>query len=376
VTTAPVPVGVGLIGCGMIGQIHADGLAKLAADGEIRAVAAADPSAAARAAASRNVAGPDGPGFEQLHADGRAVIADPRVEAVMVTTPTAAHRDLVLAVLESGKPLFCEKPLAPTFAAVRELCDAVARSGVVAQVGFHSRFHPIWARFADIVRSGELGRAMGYTLRDDQYWPTGDVVPGHSSWRSERAQAGGGALLEHSIHSADLLSWLFGPARNVYARTRNVFGYDVEDTAALTIEHEGGIVGNLVTVFNGVRGREERRFEAFFERGAVEITTNFVVGAPEDSFLIQRPDEAPERVDLDALRDSHFASLGITRRDFLFYTYPADRAWVHAVRAGTPAVPGFADALAAHALVEAAYRSAAAGAPVDLAGDLAPGVPA
>jgi predicted dehydrogenase len=376
VTTAPVPVGVGLIGCGMIGQIHADGLAKLAADGEIRAVAAADPSAEARGAASRNVAGPDGPGFEQLHADGRAVIADPRVEAVMVTTPTAAHRDLVLAVLESGKPLFCEKPLAPTFAAVRELCDAVARSGVVAQVGFHSRFHPIWARFADIVRSGELGRPMGYTLRDDQYWPTGDVVPGHSSWRSERAQAGGGALLEHSIHSADLLSWLFGPARNVYARTRNVFGYDVEDTAALTIEHEGGIVGNLVTVFNGVRGREERRFEAFFERGAVEITTNFVVGAPEDSFLIQRPDETPERVDLDALRDRHFTSLGITRRDFLFYTYPADRAWVHAVRAGTPAVPGFADALAAHALVEAAYRSAAAGAPVDLAGDLAPGVPA
>jgi predicted dehydrogenase len=376
VTTAPVPVGVGLIGCGMIGQIHADGLAKLAADGEIRAVAAADPSAEARAAASRNVAGPDGPGFEQLHADGRAVIADPRVEAVMVTTPTAAHRDLVLAVVESGKPLFCEKPLAPTFAAVRELCDAVARSGVVAQVGFHSRFHPIWARFADIVRSGELGRPMGYTLRDDQYWPTGDVVPGHSSWRSERAQAGGGALLEHSIHSADLLSWLFGPARNVYARTRNVFGYDVEDTAALTIEHEGGVVGNLVTVFNGVRGREERRFEAFFERGAVEITTDFVVGAPEDSFLIQRPDEAPERVDLDALRENHFASLGITRRDFLFYTYPADRAWVHAVRAGTPAAPGFADALAAHALVEAAYRSAVAGAPVDLAGDLAPGVPA
>jgi predicted dehydrogenase len=217
---------------------------------------------------------------------------------------------------------------------------------------------------------------MGYTLRDDQYWPTGDVVPGHSSWRSERAQAGGGALLEHSIHSADLLSWLFGRARNVYARTRNVFGYDVEDTAALTIEHEGGAVGNLVTVFNGVRGREERRFEAFFERGAVEITTNFVVGAPEDSFLIQRPDEAPERVDLDALRDDHFTSLGIARRDFLFYTYPADRAWVHAVRTGTPAVPGFADALAAHALVEAAYRSAAAGAPVDLAGDLAPGVPA
>ncbi len=374
------PLGIGLVGCGMIGQIHADGLAKLAADGEIRTVAAADPSAEGRAAASRNAAGPTGPGasggngFTRLHADGMAVIDDPEVQAVMVTTPTAAHRDLVLAVLEAGKPLFCEKPLAPTFAVVRELCDAVAASGVTAQVGFHSRFHPIWARFAEIVRSGELGRMMGYTLRDDQYWPTGQVVPGHSSWRSERAQAGGGALLEHSIHSADLLSWLFGPARTVYARTRNMFGYDVEDTATLTIEHDGGVIGNLVTIFNGVRGREERRFEAFFEQGAVEITTDFLVGAPEDSFLVQRPDEPPEPVDPDRLRDAHFTTLGIARRDFLFYTYPADRAWVHAARSGAAGVPGFDDALAAHALVEAAYRSAATGSPVDLVGDLAIGV--
>ncbi len=370
-TQAPVgALGMGIVGCGMIGQIHADGLAKLAADGEIRAVAAADPSEAARAAVDRNAGG-----FARLVDDGAAVVADPEVEAVMITTPTVAHRELVHAVVDAGKPLFCEKPLAPSFDVVRELCDLVAASGIVAQVGFHSRFHPIWARFVDIVRSGELGAPMGYTLRDDQYWPTGDVVPGHSSWRSDRAQAGGGALLEHSIHSADLLSWIFGPAARVYAHTRSVFGYDVEDTAALTIEHAGGVVGNLVTIFNGVRGREERRFEAFFERGAVEITTNFVVGAPEDSLSIQRPDEPAERIDLAALRDAHFDALGLARRDFLFYTYPADRAWVHAVRSGHPAAPGFADALAAHALVEAAYRSAAARAPVDLAGDLSIGAP-
>jgi myo-inositol 2-dehydrogenase/D-chiro-inositol 1-dehydrogenase len=344
----------------MIGQVHADGLRKLAEDGEIVAVAAADPSAGAREAVLRNCP------FRMVSADPYEVIAHPDVRAVMITSPTATHLELVQATLAAGKALFCEKPLAPTFADVRAVCAAVMSSGVTAQVGFHSRFHPIMNRLQRTVASGELGVPMGYTLRDDQYWPTGDVVPGHSSWRSERAQAGGGALLEHSIHSADIVCWLFGPAVRVYARSRAVFGYDVEDVAAVTVEHESGVVGTILTVFNGVRGREERRLEVFFERGAVEVTTDFIVGAPEDGYLVQQPDGAAQRLDLDTLREEHFATLGIDRRDFVFYCYPADRNWVRAVQRGEPAVPGFADALRAHSLVDAAYRSTATDAAVDL----------
>lgn len=354
---------IGLVGCGMIGQVHADGLRQLAEDGEIVAVAAADPSADARDAVMRNCP------FERTTADPLAVISAPDVDAVMITSPTATHLELVEATLAAGKPLFCEKPLAPTFGDVRTICEAVLSSGLTAQVGFHSRFHPIMNRLWRTVQSGELGRAMGYTLRDDQYWPTGDVVPGHSSWRSDRAQAGGGALLEHSIHSADIVSWLFGPAVRVYARSRAVFGYDVEDVAAVTIEHSSGVVGTILTIFNGVRGREERRFEVFFERGAVEATTDFIVGATEDSYLVQQPDTDAQRLDLAVLREEHFAAAGIGRRDFVFYAYPADRNWVRAVRQGAPAVPGFDDALRAHQLVEAAYRSATTDEAVELGGE-------
>ncbi len=345
----------------MIGQIHADSLRMLSEDGQVEAVGAADPSEPARQAVLHNCP------FRYTTDDPLAVIAAPDVEAVFVTSPTATHHDLVLAALAAGKPLFCEKPLAPSFAEVRELCHAVLTSGLVAQVGFHSRFHYVVARIRRTVVSGTLGRPMGYLLRDDQYWPTGDVVAGHSSWRSERRQAGGGALLEHSIHAADLLCWLFGPARRVHAQTRAVFGYDVEDVAALALEHTSGVVGTLLTVFNGVRGREERRLEVFFERGALEATTDFVVGADEDSLLVQEPDGAAEKPDLAALRDEHFTALGIARRDFLFYTYPADRSFLRCVQRGQPASPGFSDALRAHEVVDAAYRSAASGAVVDLA---------
>ena len=353
------PLRLGLVGCGMIGQIHADGLRKLSEDGDIVAVGAADPSETARQAVLRNCP------FQYVSDDPARVIADPGIDAVMIASPTVTHRDLVKAVLDAGKPMFCEKPLAPTFEVVVELADAVAASGLPAQVGFHSRFHPIVNRLRDTIRSGELGRPMGYTLRDDQYWPTDDVVPGHSSWRSQRKDAGGGALLEHSIHAADLVSWLFGPARSVAAFGRSVFGYDVEDVAAVTVEHDTGVVGTLLTVFNGVRGREERRFEVFFEHGAIELTTDFIVGAQEDSYLVQRPDREADRPDLAELRHQYLTGIGITRRDFLFYTYPSDRSWVRSVQHKSAPSPDFTDALRAHLLVEASYRSMSSGKQVD-----------
>ena len=353
-------LGIGMIGAGMIGQGHAYALRLLAEDGEVRPVDVTDFSDDAVTSA-RNICP-----FDHIAPDAQAVIDDPDVEALVIVTPTTTHRDLVAAALAAGKPFLCEKPLATNFDVVDEMCRMVAASPVTAQVGFHSRFHPLIRELVRLTHTNELGAPMGYTLRDDQYWPTGAVVPGHSSWRSERKHAGGGALLEHSIHSADILTWLFGPAVRAYARTRNVFGYDVEDTAACTIEHASGVVGTLISIFNGVRGREERRLEVFYEQGAVEVTTDFLVGAREDSFLIQQPDQEPQRLDVEALRNADFDRDGITRRDFFVYLYPAARAFARAASAGAVASPGFTDALAAHALVDAAYRSVALGRPEDV----------
>lgn len=363
------PVRIGIIGCGSIARAHAAAFRQLREDGLVEVVAAADPDPAGVEVVAAIVGGIDHTG-----PDGQAVIDDPDVEAVVLIAPTRFHRDYILAVADAGKPLFSEKPLAPTFEVVAELCRAAEARSLVAQVGFQSRFHPIVRHLRSLVTSGELGAPMGYMLRDDQYWPTGDVVDGHSSWRSERAEAGGGALLEHSIHSCDVLSWLFGPAAQVFAATRSVFGYSVEDTAALTIEHDSGVVGTLITVFNGVVGREERRLEVFFERGTVELTTDFVVGAPEDSLLVQRPGEPAQRFDVDALRRATFAADGFDPdRSYWVYQYFAHHAFVRALREGRAPSPGFADALAAHALVEAGYRSASTRLPVELAPLIAQG---
>jgi predicted dehydrogenase len=345
---------VGMIGCGQIAQAHAVSFRLLAEDGEASLVAVADPDARGR----ERVAGIAGT-VERQYSEAAALIDDDAVDAVVLVAPTRVHHQLVHAVCEAGKPLFTEKPLAPSYREVVEIVAAVEGAGIPTQVGFQSRFHPIIRFLKDTVDDGRFGAPMGYVVRDDQFWPTGAVVDGHTSWRSRAADAGGGALLEHSIHSCDIACWLFGPVRRVHAATRNVFGFDVEDTAALTIEHESGVVGTLLSIFNGVVDREERRIETFFETGAIEATTDFLVGAPEDSLLVKGARGAAEPVDCAALRRATFLADGVdVERDFYVYQYLAHRSFVRALASQTEVSPDCGDALRAHQVVEAAYRSA------------------
>ena len=348
---------VGIVGCGSIARAHAVAFRLLRDDGVATLVAAADPDPEGVERVAQ-IAG----SIERRYASSADLIGDPEVDAVAVIAPTRFHRELITAVCDAGKPLFTEKPLAPTFDVVADIVSTVERAGIPAQVGFQSRYHPILRFVHDAVIDGRFGAPMGYVIRDDQFWPTGAVIEGHSSWRSQRAEAGGGALLEHSIHSCDIACWLFGPVRRVFARTRHVFGYDVEDVAALTIEHESGVVGTLLTIFNGVLDREERRVEVFFERAAVEATTDFVVGAPEDGLLVKTTGGPAEQMDCAELSRETFLRDGVdVDRPFYVYQYLAHRAFASAVAAGGAPSPGVRDALAAHQVVEAAYRSAARG---------------
>lgn len=344
-------------------RAHAAALRFLSDEGVAAVTAAADPDDTGIDTVAAIVGG-----VARRYTSGVDLIADPEVDAVAVVTPTRFHRDLILATAAAGKPLFAEKPLAPSFAVVREIADAIRAAGIPTQVGFQSRFHPIIRQVRSWLTDAEFGAPMAYVLRDDQFWPTGAIVDGHTSWRSDRSVAGGGALLEHSIHSCDLACWLFGPVQRVSAVTRRVFGFDVEDVAVATIEHASGVVGSITSVFNGVRDREERRLEVFFETAALEATTDFVIGAPEDSLLVKRDRVPVEHVDVTALRRATFAADGLDPdREYFVYQYLAYRAFAAALRSQATPSPTIDDAVHAHEVVEAGYRSAERGAPVTIA---------
>ena len=95
-----------------------------------------------------------------------------------------------------------------TWPGATALVEAVAASGVASQCGLVLRSAPVFRALRDLVQGGTLGAPMAAVFRDDQYFPIQGTYA--SQWRADVAQAGGGCLIEHSIHDLDILRFCFG----------------------------------------------------------------------------------------------------------------------------------------------------------------------
>ncbi len=117
--------------------------------------------------------------------------------------------------------------------------SAPPSNGCPHQVGLVLRWAPVFRNIADAVASGEYGRVLAAVMRDDQYFPVQGLYG--STWRGDVAHAGGGTVIEHSIHDVDVLRWTLGDPVEVSARTASRFGYaGIEDTAAATFTYADG----------------------------------------------------------------------------------------------------------------------------------------
>ena len=233
--------GIGLIGCGFIGRFHARNIRDIArgpAPTSRRSTSATTP----RATATRDRADAFATaGGCQARDDRRERESShsPNVDAVYICTETVEHVELVIAAAKAGKHVFCEKPLATNLADARRMLAAVTAAGVTHQVGLVLRYSPVFRVIEDLMQQDDLGALLAIQLRDDQFFP----VRGHyaSSWRGDVTRAGGGTLIEHSIHDIDLIARLAGDVERVRCRTRNISGHPgIEDVAIVTFEHAGG----------------------------------------------------------------------------------------------------------------------------------------
>jgi predicted dehydrogenase len=340
---------IGLIGCGHIGTVHAYVIQQLSdaklIDAALAATFDADPTRAERVARHH--------GGEAVASVTELVAA---VDVVWVCTWTAAHLEAVEAAADAGKPVFCEKPLGPDLASSERVTAALQR--VPHQVGLVLRWSPVFERAAEIIASGAYGRPMASFLRDDQYFPIQGFYG--STWRKDVAHAGGGALIEHSIHDIDVLHWLLGDPATVAARTASRFGHPgIEDTAAVTFAFEDGSVAQLTSVWHQVMTRESGRHLEVFCEGAALWTDDDYLGP----LYVQTSDgieeilgELPEWAGLLTVPEVYAKSIahyGLQVKAFLDGLGPD--------LSGSGGHPGADEALAAHRLVDAAYRSAASG---------------
>ncbi len=344
---------VGFVGCGLIARAHAISLRALSEAGvtEAEIALAFDADAGRADGFSRSFSATVASGPDEVSAGS---------DVVSVCTPTKTHLEGVAAAAAVGRPVFCEKPLARSLEEALRLEKAAVDGGILVQVGLVLRRAPVFRTLRELVASGRFGRPMAVIARDDQFFP----VQGHygSEWRADVEMAGGGALLEHSIHDVDILRHCFGDIALASATTRSLGGFEgIEDTATAILQTEGGLSISLVTVWHQVLARPStRRYEVLFEHAFVSFEDDFtgpvtvqttgateVLACPVPAWLLELPLPGGE--------------LGLAVQPYV----EEDRAFVEAVLDGRAPEPGLADAVAAHRIVDACYRSARqAGAPV------------
>ncbi len=337
------------MGTGVIAWAHAIGLqAMIAAKVVDASVVAVHDLDATRAAGFAAVLGAE-------VVPSTAEVLD-RCDVVWVCTPTASHRAVVEAATARGCAVFCEKPLAPDLAGAEALAALVAGSGVPAQVGLVLRFAPVFRALRDVLASGELGDPMTAVFRDDQYFPVQGVYG--STWRGDVAVAGGGCLIEHSIHDLDILRFCLGEVTEVTGRTADFSGHDgVEDVATVALQFASGASAQLVSVWHDILSRgSTRRVEVFGREGVAWLDNDFLgpLHVQTSEGIEVRPCPPPGWVRDLALGDD---DIGLAVSAYV----EADRAFLDAVAAGRRPEPSFAEAVVAHRLVDATYRSAAAG---------------
>ncbi|MGW2367904.1 Gfo/Idh/MocA family protein [Streptomyces sp. NPDC001667] len=226
---------IGLIGAGRIGSFHATALA---ANDDVHdlLIADADDHRATTLAKRLNT---------------RTTPLDTllrTVDAVVITTPTATHAELITRAAEAGLPTFCEKPVALDPHRTREALHAVEEAGTLLQMGFQRRFDPGFRAAREAVRAGRLGRV--HTIRavtSDAAPPPADFLP-----------LSGGLIRDCLIHDFDAVRWLTGrEVTEVYARgSAGGAAFfreagDVDTAAALLTLDDGTLVTATATRYNG-----------------------------------------------------------------------------------------------------------------------------
>ena len=210
-------IGVGIIGTGFMGKAHA--FAYRAAAGifplELRPVLemVADNNIEAGNRAHRQL------GFKRVTADWKELVHDPAVGIVSITTPNVVHREMALAAIAAGKPVHCEKPIAPNAEDARAMMEAAEAKGVPTQIGYNYIKNPLLGLARDMIAGGELGEIIGFRgIHAEDYMADPELA---YNWRVDPS-GGAGAIADIGSHIIGMARFLLGPITEVIADLETV----------------------------------------------------------------------------------------------------------------------------------------------------------
>ena len=227
-------IGWGLIGASRIASSSVIPAIRAQGDSDVVSVMSSNPERASAYAREHGIA--------RGYGDLDALLADPDVDAVYISTTNDLHCAQTVAAAEAGKHVLCEKPLALALADARRMVDACAAAGVQMGTNHHLRNAVSHRAIRDIVKEGRIGRILSARIC------FAVVLPERfHSWRIEDRE-GGGPILDLGVHNADTLRFLLDDEpRDVVAQSVNhgLTAAGLEDEAMSVVRMHGGALVHM-----------------------------------------------------------------------------------------------------------------------------------
>jgi predicted dehydrogenase len=219
-------------------------------------------------------------GYGFAAADYRELLARKDVDVVDICTPNGCHAEMILAAIQAGKHIYCEKPLTANAAESEKVAAALAGYVKTHQIVFHLRFYPATLRARQIIEEGRLGRIICFRA---SFLHSGAVDPGKpAGWRQDMELGGGGVLLDLGSHVLDMMYWLVGRYQKIIARTKVLYSHrpdisgcireiKAEDHVLMLAEMQNGSQGTLEATKIATGSNDEFRFEIHGDKGALRF---------------------------------------------------------------------------------------------------------
>lgn len=338
-------IGFGIIGCGVISDFHANALFELPQDAVLVGVADARRDSAVQFAERHHVRAFDS--VEDL-------LQCPEVDVVNICTPSGFHADVAIQAANAGKHILVEKPMAISKEQLDRMEKACTENGVLLSSIAQSRFSHGVRMAKQALEDGLLGRLLCADIYM-KYYRTQEYYDS-SSWRGTKAVDGGGALMNQGIHGVDLLLYLAGDVKSVYALSRTLARrIEVEDTLSAVLEFRSGATG-VIQATTSVYPGYPRRLELNGSCGSIALEETSIVrwdienGAKQD--IVVQPNFAGSASTPTAISiDGHTRQIADV---------------IRALRTGQKPLIDLYEGRRPVDLILAIYRSAEEGRPIEL----------
>lgn len=256
---------VGIVGAGIIGRVHAKALEGVD-NANVVAIAEIREEAGKKLAAEQDAV---------WYASYTEMLANPDIDLVILGTPSGLHPEQTILAAQAGKHIITEKPMAITHDGASRMIEAVERAGVHLAVIFQNRLSRDVYRVKRAIEQGMIGKPI--VASASVYWyRSQDYYDANGGWRGAWNLDGGGASMNQSIHTIDVLQWLMGGVKSVQAQIATLnHTIEAEDAAAASLAFHSGAVGTIL-VTTSAQKDYPTRVEVIGTEGRVTIENNVV----------------------------------------------------------------------------------------------------